>query len=777
MIADDDNLHLDIHVEPSPPPAAQVGFATDQRSFADAPAPSAARPRACSLQTSRPQTVSAWLRAEVFAPCYREIIPSRTVWQWADDNNVYLDSRSTAQPQWYASRQTPWTRAFMETATDPRWREDHVMKSSRVGFTEAGLNILRFMPEHMAGQALYAIDSAKEVKSISIDRLIPTLRNLPNNPLTADPDDVSQQRIRLRAMTIHLAGSYSEGTFRNKYLRVAILDEVEAVDGVLEEGSLHDMARSRQNDVPDAKLFSLSKPVEWRSDHHKEVVSGTLEAYLVPCPHCGTFQELSRDGSSPTHSLRIEGISRPLRDPAGNSLSPPRCGRLIFDHAKDILGEWDYSAVEASTTYECVACATPIREHDPLPPDAARHFPGDDPVRHAGAIELRARLATGETLPCKASMVLAGQWLQTNPRPIPRKRSRHISDLYSLHAEVSWGKLARIFLQARADPDLLKHAINNHDGLPYRPAAAEITDEMVLECRSPYRRSHTPFVPHVCILGADTQDAVWKYTVAAFRLTGEVAVVRYGMATSPAELIAELDSPVLLENDPNRAFPLLLGFVDAGGHRTEEVYDLFYASHRRLLSCYGRPKDIAVRSTVWKGQTTHRLRPHDIYFAADVLLKRRLYLGHIARVREIRAALQAHAGGTGPSLRALGLPQRLHLPAQPHDAEAKAYFSELAGESQRADGTWEKVKGRHNDYGDSLKYALAAFDHLQPMLLAQAHADLLEARKKADAPAITAALEQLTGAPLTPEQESDVLVAHAAQRVNPQSQPIAPEQR
>lgn len=705
--------------------------------------------------------LSAWLRADVIAPCYREIIPSRTVWQWADDHNVYLDSRSTAQPQWYSSAQTPWTRAFMETATDPRWREHHVMKSSRTGFTEAVLNILRFMPDHMPGQALYVIDSAKEAKFIASERLIPTLTACAPDALTDDPDDIAKQLIRLRTMSIILAGSYSEGTFRNKYLRVCAIDEAEVGNDALAEGSLHDLARSRQNDVPDAKLFTLSKPVVWGSKHHREVVTGTLEAYLVPCPHCGTFQELTRDGESPTFALRIEGLSPKLTDPRGNTLTAQRLGRLRADHCKDILGEWDLSRVQRETYYECVAGCR-IDEDHPCPPSFAQHIPGDDPIRHAGAIETRRRLAAGEPITTKHAMVLCGQWLATNPRPTPAKRSSHISDYYSLHAELSWGRLYSKYLEALADPERLQHYINNHDGLPHRTRSAEITDDMVLECRSPYRRSHTPFVPHVCILGVDTQDALWKFTVAAFRLSGEVAVVRYGMATSPAELIAELDSPVLLETDPTRAFPILLGFVDAGGHRTEEVYDLFLASQRRLLSCYGRPKDIAVRSTVWKGSTTHRLRNHEVYFVADVLLKRRLYLGQIARIREIKTALEAHAARTGPSLRALGLPPRLHLPSNPHDAEAKAYFSELAGESQKEDGTWENVKGRRNDYGDSLKYALAAFDHLQPMLIASAFADLLDARKKGDAAAIAQTLDALTGAPLSPEQEKEVQAALAA---------------
>jgi phage terminase large subunit GpA-like protein len=626
--------------------------------------------------------VAQWVRTDVLAPCYREVIPSRSVWEWADDHNVYLDTRSTAKPCWYRSSKTPWAREVMETFTDPRWREDHAMKSSRVGMTEAVLNVLRFMPEHMPGQALYAINSTKEAKNIAGDRLIPTLRNSAAAALTDDDDDVTKQLIRLRSMTIHISGSYSAGTFRNKYLKFAALDECEVVDEVLEEGSLHDMARSRQSDVPDAKLYSLSKPVRWGSQHHREVVTGTLSAYLVECPHCGTFQELSFDGESPTGQLRIEGISPPLRDPSGNSLACQRVGRLRFDHCKDLSGEWDLERVEKETFYECINGCHITQEQ-----------------KH-GMIE------SGR-----------GRWLATNPRPVPKKRSRHISDLYSLHDDVSWGRLACLYIQALADPGKLQHFINNHLGLPFREKASEVSEELVLECRSPYQRGTTPWRPDIVLIGGDTQDAYWKLVVAAFRLTGECAVVNWMYATTPAEILGLLDIPIPTGDGTEEVMPTL-GFIDAGGHRTDEVYDLFLADSR-LLPCFGRPQP-NLKTTVWKGTVMHRMRPMNFYNVADALLKRRIYQGQIGKVREIKAALREHAAGRGPSLATLGLPHRLHLPADPFDSQAREFIGELQGETLTDTGLWEKVKGKRNDFGDALKYANAAFDYIRPILEAEA---------------------------------------------------------
>ncbi|MFA5262366.1 MAG: terminase gpA endonuclease subunit [Opitutaceae bacterium] len=636
-------------------------------------------------QSPQPQSrgLLSWFIDEVLFPSFRPLRAVESVWRWAD-KSVFLDSKSRSSASNYRSELTPWTREFQETFTDPNWDEDHVIKSSRSGFTEACLNILRFMPEHSPGQALYAIDSAEEVKKISRDRLIPTLKSAARDAVTDDPDDMASKIIRLTSMVIHLAGSYSAGIFRNKWLRCCILDEVEVNSSIDGEGTLHDLARSRQEDVDDAKLFTLSKAGKWGSVHHRECVSGTLSCYLAICPQCGTYQELSFDGASPTHQLRIE---TPLRDgesaPSPKlSNSPSRLGRLRYDHCKDLTGEWDMERIESETYSECVS-GCQIRESE---------------------IDKRA-------------MMNSDRWLKTNPRHVPRKRSRHISDLYSLHPKLTWGKLARMWVQAQGDPVKEMHFINNHMGLPYREKAADVSEEHVLECRSPYQPGTTPFVPDLLVVGGDSQDAFWKYVVLAVKLSGECAVCSWGIATTPAELIEVLDTPILLSSDPSKSFIPQLGFIDAGGHRTEEVYDLFAASGRRLLPCFGR-REATLKQLVWKGKSVmHRMRPLDIYFVSDSLLKRRIYLGQINRIREIKAAVVAHAQGRGPSLEALGLPQRLHIPGGgPFDAMLRAIISELCGERLGADGIWKNVEGHRNDFGDAVKYAIACFEYVRPVI-------------------------------------------------------------
>lgn len=643
-----------------------------------------------------------WFIDECVLPCYRALIPKKNVWQWADDHNVFLDGIATAEPGYYDSAKTPWAREFMETFTDPRFDEDHVIKSSRVGITEAALNVIRFMPGNCPGAALLAIDTTEEAKKIATDRLIPTLGA---DAKTDDDDDITRKLIRLRNMVINVSGSYSPTIFRNKWLRFAFLDEIEVVEQIDDEGTLHDLARSRQNDAPGAKLFTASKPKRWRSKHHCEVVTGTLSAYLVECPHCGTFQELSFDGTSPTHALRIEDSlrpgERPLSPPLGNfdpargvyvAPPPPRVGRFRFEHCKDLLGQWDLARVEQETFYECASDA------------------------HCVISNAELKRSIRQT---------PGHWLQTNPRPVPRKRSRHIWDAYSLHAKLSLGHLARAFVEAQSDPSKLMHVVNNHFGLPWRERRAVVGDEQLFHCRAPYERGTVPFDPVLVTLCADTQDDCWKFVVAAYRLNGERAVVRWGRSGTRAELLDEFTRPIHHATDSTKIYYPTTGYVDAAGHRTDEVYDLHLESYSqvtgqfRLWPIFGR--DFATNTKVvwWSDNPVHRFKNIRVYFCADDTFKRRLYLGSIAQAAEINRAI---ADGYEPA--AKGLPPRLQLPGLPADPELRELMDELQSEQliDADKGKWAKTRGTPNDYGDALKYCDVTFDFLKPILLAEENA-------------------------------------------------------
>ena len=604
-----------------------------------------------------------------------------------------------------------------------------MIKCSRSGFTEAALCIIRFMPDHAPGPVHLALDSAKAATDVNRERLIPTLRRHFAREDT-DDNDITARVVRLRNMVIRVTGSYTEGAFRQHGNRLVILDEVEVVNEIDGVGTLHDLGRSRIRGVDGARLLSMSKPVRWGSAHHCEVVTGTLSVNLVPCPHCGTYQELTVDGRSLIDQLRIDKPLRPGQPPLSPRLSHSGgpLGRLDFSTAKLLDGSWDLPAIERDTVYLCVSGCR-IQQDAPLPSESLPFM--SDEVREAHA--------SGRAFTCKQAMTLSARWLPTNPRPIPRKRSRPISDLHSLDADMTWGIFARIWIGAQSDPSRVKTALNEHFGLPAREKAAEIGEEHILELRAPYRRGTIPFRPDIIVTSADTQDAYWKHVTVAARLdsTGqhyaEIAVVSWGIATSKPELIALLSTPLgyFPPEGDCETYHSLGGLVDAGGHRKDEVYELHYESAGRYFASYGRGGAALVTPT-WSRQIEWRLQTLTIYMYHDDAWKRRLYLGSIARAREIKRCL---ADGYDPEARQLQ--PLIRTPGVERDKLLAQFETELQGERLNEEGEWERVPGTHNDFGDALKTARISLELQLPRVRAQWLARRTEAEKaKAKPPAL-----------------------------------------
>lgn len=681
-----------------------------------------------SPASTRPRATLEWLLSDVFDPAYRPLIPDRSVWEWADDFNVFLDTKGAIRSGWYNSARTPHVREFNETMTDPAWKEDLVIKSSRTGYTEAALNNIRFMPRHAPGHTLFAIDSKNEAKNISKDRLEKTLEAAAGEEFPANPDDDGTYTKFLRNMTVYLSGSYSAGVFKNKWLRTVTLDECETKSEITDEGSTFDLAESRMSRHPDAKLFAMSKPKRPGTAFHRRWCTGTRSIRLVPCPHCGTFQELTMFGESATVNLRpVDKKGAPITEDWARC-PPPRLGRIVFSHCRDLVGDaghpgtggaWDRERVLAETYYECVAgCRITGREL--LTADHADLYPGED----KGATEVRRRLLSGERLEAKVAMMLAGRWLVTNARPHPRRRSRHISDLYCLDAEIHWGALALLFIDCEGDASKLLHFFNNNLGLVFRAQTTTLTPESLLDLRAHYYRGTCPFVPDLVTLTFDTQDTHYAAVIMGWLEDGTSCLIDWFDSVADIDIHHRFQAkiPVVAKvlhgaqpSEPPAPVVPQFGLCDAAGHRTDEVYDLCQALSGRLYASFGRG-GIQVTTPIRESKITHRMQQMPIYFFSDDTYKTKLYEGRIGRAKDI---VQAQAEGKDPVL--FNLPPRLYLPL---DLDAQT-CAELTAEQRRDDGRWDENPGA-NHKGDAVKLALVLFEWLLPRIRAD------KARARAD---------------------------------------------
>jgi hypothetical protein len=671
-----------------------------------------------------------WLLREIFLTAYRPLIPDKNVWQWADADNVYLDIKAAPVAGFYRSAKTSHVREFMETFTDAYWREDLAMKSSRSGFTEGALNIIRFMPRHAPGHALFAIDSDKQAKSVSKQRLQPTLATAAGEEFPEDPDDNGLYTMFLRNMTVYMTGSYSPGIFREKWLRVAILDECEVVSEIDEEGSTLDLAESRlKTEMGEGKLFAMSKPKKKGTAFHKRWCSGTRSVRLVPCPHCGTFQELTFFGQSATDYMRPD--QKPGEGPPDDYPLAQRLGRVRFEHCKDLSGRWDKEAIRRDAYYECVnGCR--IDFDAPFASEAL-----DDPIAgRSFSSEVRQRVVDGERLRVKHAMMLSGRWLRTNPRPHPRRRSRHISDLYSLYDDLSLRELALMWIDSQGDIVAIAHFFNNNLGLTFTPKVTTVDESLILELRADYARGECPFVPDMVLLNFDTQGHYYAGVITAFLVDGTCALIDWFDAINDDDIIKRFAKQVPIAGRrihpqpdlPEGTLPKYVvpqyGLGDAAGvkGRTDEVYDLCLKLPGKLYPSFGRG-GLQVTTPIAQSFVEWRFQKLPIYRFSDDAFKRSLYCDRIGRIKEIK---RAQAEGKDPVL--FSLPPRLYVP---RDADAKL-TSELSGERQLPDGSWQDPAPGPNHLGDALKNALVQFEFLLPRLQASKRAEA-ETRARAKA--------------------------------------------
>ena len=206
------------------------------------------------------------------------------------------------------------------------------------------------------------------------------------------------------------------------------------------------------------------------------------------------------------------------------------------EHHRDLAGAWDLEAVADETTYACEACES--------------HWPQS----------------------MQSDLIRAGEWIAGNPKAPTDHISAHISALYS--PQMSWGDLARTFLQKKDSPGGLHDFHNNFLGIPWENRAATVKESSILALRSSdYRIRELPIEPVILTLCADPGERQTHWTVEARIATGESWVIDYGTVLAIEDLI----SPDFLAQRSytfgEKTFTPRFGLIDSGWS-AERVYSV-----------------------------------------------------------------------------------------------------------------------------------------------------------------------------------------------------------
>ncbi len=501
--------------------------------------------------------------------------PAVPFYEWAE-THVWLEGKDAAEPGFYRSAKTPWTRRVQRLDRDPcRFAYDFraaawvrvacalvaVKKSSRTGFTEACFNGLRFRSAHRPiNNYIIAIDTDKQARFVCsrVKRSLRDLRNLEPHQrvFTGDPDDVRTSSIELPGMLVEFYGSGSPGNFANKPAARVLIDELDEHMAPADDTDSVTNLKSRIKDAKGGLVFVISKPKLEDGPIDKVFKTGNCEEFFVPCPHCGTFQpitfdheelETDFDFAQPMECRDGEWLPVPL--PQG-SKAKLRTGRLVFDHCKyGVTGEWDLLALSQGQAY--YECSSQACREGPQRGIIAEHH--------------------------KAQMAAQGRWIPLRHGD-PAIVSQHANDLLSAEAKSTWGEIIKEFLVAsKAGPQALQGWLNNRLGKTRKVEASNTTEGDIIKNIAgrepaeakrkcpPYQRGLLPFRPKMVLLGADVGLDYCAWAVGAVHENLEdIALIDWGTATGPdalAELLVGTTYPLAAE--PHRKFRIHMGFIDA----------------------------------------------------------------------------------------------------------------------------------------------------------------------------------------------------------------------
>jgi phage terminase large subunit GpA-like protein len=226
--------------------------------------------------------------------------PLYTVSQWADRYRV-LPQKASAEPGPYRSARTPYLREIMDSLSvhDPT-QEVVVMKGAQIGATEAANNLVGYIIHHAPAPVMMVLPTAMLAQRSSRQRIAPMIADTPALATRVKPARMRDSGNTLLAKEfpggiLVLAGANSAVGLRSMPARYLILDELDAYPtDINEEGDPVELAIRRTATFGrKRKLLKISTPkVAGKSRIESAYEDSDQRRYLVPCPHCGSFQTI-----------------------------------------------------------------------------------------------------------------------------------------------------------------------------------------------------------------------------------------------------------------------------------------------------------------------------------------------------------------------------------------------------------------------------------------------------------------------------------------------------
>ena len=287
--------------------------------------------------------------AEVFRP------PEKLgTTEWAEKYR-FMSAKSTALPGRYSAAFTPWVYGMHEALDDPKIHRIVALKSAQVGWTDGV--ILNYLGKRIdIDPCPMIVMFAKEgaARQFSNEKLGPmievTPRLLEKIPIYSRRDKSNQWDFKgFPGGFLKLVGSNSAASVKSTPAMVVAIEEPDDCnENISDQGDTIALLEERTKTFHRRKvIFGGTPTVAGVSRIDAAYNASDKRKFFVPCPHCGTFQELVWENIKwkTTEGLRHEVFGNV--DLTSVRYECPHCRSLWTETEKNAavrLGKWEATA-------------------------------------------------------------------------------------------------------------------------------------------------------------------------------------------------------------------------------------------------------------------------------------------------------------------------------------------------------------------------------------------------------------------------------------------------
>jgi phage terminase large subunit GpA-like protein len=431
------------------------------------------------------------------------------------EREIVLDPRFSPRPGRFSCDFTPYLRQLHLWFGDRKIRQITFVKSAQIGGTTLLANLIQYAIAEDPGPILYVTSTADNAKSWSERELMPRIRSCAALRSFLPDDPDLLKKTEMAFTSCTLALRGSNSVNQ------------------LASRAIRYLFADETDKWPDASATeapSLELAMA-RTNFYRTICKRVLAS--TPTVETGAIWSQFMAGSQHRYHVAC-----------------PSCGaeqHLEFeqvswsDELRGPDGAWDLDGVADTACYQCRGC--------------------------------------GELWPqeLQRKLVAEGRWIAGNPLAPRDHISCHISALYS--PQMTWGELAKLFIQKKGTPGGLHDFHNTYLGIPWEDRATTIKDERLLDLRGGYRQRQIPEAavidgqPPILTLCADPGASRTHWTVEARISTGESWVIDWGEVAEVDDLVREdfLNARTYLLPDGETKISPIAGLIDSGFF-TERVY-------------------------------------------------------------------------------------------------------------------------------------------------------------------------------------------------------------